>query len=93
MECDKTGKPCDLMAVQLLPENLLAWELYHQSRLEGVGPLIMELRVLELTEYDAEQLAHKLEVIGSTYNQVDLDTQKRSDDEAEMAKRIAGKGR
>lgn len=70
MECDQTGKPCYLMEVQLLHENLLAWEVYHQARLEGVGPLVLELRQLELDNHERERLAYKLDVIGTVYSQI-----------------------
>jgi hypothetical protein len=90
VECDKTGEPCYLRAVQLLPDNLLAWELYHQSRLEGVGAFILELRSLSLSAYEAEVLAYKLDVIGSTYCQLQADETKRIRDETEMRRRRGG---
>jgi len=66
-----------LRTVQLLPENQLAWELYHEARLEGVGPLILELRQIELSPFEAEELAYKFEVIGSTYLEIQMDEAKK----------------
>jgi hypothetical protein len=74
-----------------LPENLLAWELYFQARLEGVGPMILELRTIELTEQEAEELAYKLEVIGSTYARIEADEIKRMKDENEVRRRRYGR--
>lgn len=65
----------------------MAWEVYHQSRLEGVGPLIFELRNLALTEFEAEDLAHKLDVIGTVYAEIEADEIKAAQDEAKITRR------
>ncbi len=77
--------------MQLEADNLLAWELYHQARLEGVGHLILELQGLEVTEFEADELAYKLDVIGSTYAEIQVDEMKRAREEAEMKRRMAGR--
>ena len=92
MFCDREGYPCDLREVWLDPSNLLAWELYHQSRLEGVGDMILQLRILDLSPFEAEELAYKLDVLGTTYAQMEADELKRIKDEAEMQRR-ATRGR
>ncbi len=79
------------MKVQLSPDNLLAWEVYHQARLEGVGPIIFELRTLELRPYEADELAHKLDVIGSTYARLENDEIKRRNDELDQVRRRGGR--
>jgi len=79
------------MAVVLDPANLLAWELYHQGRLEGVGGLIHQLRVLKLTEFGAEELAYKLDVMGSTYHKIEADEIKAANDKADMQRRRSGR--
>ena len=83
-----------MRAVELLTENALAWELFHQARLPNVGALIIELRQIALTEGQAETLAHKLEVIGATYERIKADEIDRAKKEAETRRRVAqSKGR
>lgn len=72
----------------------MAWGFYHQSRLEGVGDVILELRrheIDELAPYEREQLAHKLEVIGSTYAEIERDDMKAARDKAEIERRKRGR--
>lgn len=80
-----------MQPVELDASNLLAWELYHQARLEGVGPLILELRILELDEYNAEELAYKLDVLGTEYAKIEAQEIRRARDEAETKRRMSGR--
>lgn len=80
-----------MQPVELDPSNLLAWELYHQARLEGIGPLILELRILELDEYEAEELAYKLDVLGTEYAKIEAQEIRRARDEAETKRRMSGR--
>jgi hypothetical protein len=90
VECDRTGVPCAKRAVGLDPGNVLAWTLYHEARLEGVGPLILELRQIELTGEGADDLADKLATIGRTYSEIERDEIKRQRDEIELRRRQRG---
>lgn len=74
----------------LFPENLLAWELYHQGRIEALGPLILELRTIELSEREADELASKLVALAVTYGEIEQDEAKRRRDEAELRRRQSG---
>lgn len=71
-----------MMKVQLLPGNALAWEVYHQAVLPGVGPLIRELLTLELTQFEADELATKLEVMALEYMAIDADELERRQQQA-----------
>jgi hypothetical protein len=52
------------MQVELLPSNVLAWDLYRQARYpDQVGAVIRGLRPLELNEFDADVLAIKVETL------------------------------
>lgn len=70
--------------------NLLAWELYHQASLPGVGPLLLELRTLELSVYQAEVLAWKLEIIGGTYATVQKEEADAERDAQGVKNRMGG---
>lgn len=74
-----------------MPENHLAWDLYHQARLEGVGDLILSLRQLELTPFEAEELAYKLETVAVAYAELDAVELKTARDEADVRRRMLGR--
>lgn len=90
MECDKTGEPCHLRKVSLLPDNRLAWDLYADAQLEGVGPLIVELRQLTLTPFEADELADKLSSLGWIHVEIQEDVRKQKADERDMTARRKG---
>jgi hypothetical protein len=46
---------------------------------------------LRLTEYKAEELAFKLEVLGSTYLEIERDEIKEAKDKIELERRIGGR--
>lgn len=52
--------------------------------------MIFELRTLELSTFEAEQLAWKLEIIGATYSEVERDNAKRDKDDQELQHRMRG---
>jgi len=47
----------------------------------------VELRHLELTPYDADELADKLAALGAIHAEIDADDRKQRADEAEMERR------
>ena len=55
-----------------------------------MGPLIFELRTLALTEFEAEELAYKLDVIGTVYAEIEQDDIKAAKDEADIKRRQSG---
>lgn len=83
-ECDRTGEPCWMQRVRLLPENLMAWELFQLGRSGDVGRIIWDLKTVRLTESEAGDLAMKIAVLASEQNRIDIEDAKRREMEARI---------
>lgn len=71
------------MQTELSPSNQLAWELYSAARLPGnVGQVVWDLRTLRLTEAEAGDLAHKIEIIGFEVSRLEAEIAKQQAEEA-----------
>ena len=61
--CEEKGK-CPINAIELLPENQTALDLWHDIKAFG-SDLVFKLTDLTLTKFEAEELMHKLSIIES----------------------------
>ena len=62
-----------------------------ETRLDGVGPLILELRQLTLTVFEADDLADKLSALGGFLAEIQEDDRKQREDDREMKERRRGR--
>jgi len=64
--------------VRLADRNELAWQLYWNARLPGdIGPVLRELRTLRLTEFEADELAIKIEFLAGVVAEIEAERAKR----------------
>jgi len=82
-ECDQTGEPCMARQVMLEAANQAAWDLYWRARLPGSVPqILMALRRVELSEYDADALAIKIEHLAGTIAELENEKMKKAQEDA-----------
>ncbi len=83
LPCDETDERCELVKVELLPENELAYELYFTSRMEGIGPFALELaresdpELRRMTQAQAYELLDKFRVLASVMAEIEQEEIKR----------------